>query len=46
MLHPCRQAYAPVMLNAAKIGILVASVVSASAGLLMLRTSVYTKSAA
>lgn len=31
------QAYAPMMLNAAKIGILAASVVSASAGLLMLR---------
>jgi len=40
------QAYAPLMLNAAKIGILVASVVSASAGLLMLRTLVRTRPAA
>jgi NhaA family Na+:H+ antiporter len=40
------QAYAPLMLNAAKIGILVASVVSASAGLLMLRTLVHTRPAA
>jgi NhaA family Na+:H+ antiporter len=40
------QAYAPVMLNAAKVGILVASVASASAGLLMLRIFVCTKPAA
>ena len=40
------QAYAPVMLNAAKVGILVASVASALAGLLMLRILVSTKPAA
>jgi len=40
------QAYAPAMLTAAKIGILAASVVSASAGILMLSVLAYRKSAA
>lgn len=40
------QAYAPAMLNAAKIGILAGSVVSASAGLLVLSVLAYRKSAA
>ncbi len=39
------QAYAPAMLNAAKIGILAGSVVSASAGLLMLSILAYRKPA-
>lgn len=40
------QAYAPTMLNAAKIGILAASIVSASFGLLMLSILTYRKPAA